>query len=133
MSNLKHNRTCVFNLGYYIVWSTKYRRQVLVDDIEVSLKNILNEIAKDKGFSIKEIEIMPDQVHVFVESNPKIAPTYIYKMLKGISARKLLIKHQEIKKNLWNNNLWNPSTYIESVGNISRESIIKYIDNQKTK
>ena len=133
MSNLKHNRTCVFNLGYHIVWSTKYRRQVLVGDIDVSLKNILNEIAKDKGFSIKEIEIMPDHVHVFVESNPKIAPTYIYKMLKGISARKLLIKHQEIKKNLWNNNLWNPSTYIESVGNISRESIIKYINNQKTK
>ena len=133
MSNLNHNRTCVFNLGYHIVWSTKYRRQVLVDDIEVSLKNILNEIAKDKGFSIKEIEIMPDHVHVFVESNPKIAPTYIYKMLKGISARKLLIKHQEIKKSLWNNNLWNPSTYIESVGNISRESIIKYINNQKTK
>jgi len=131
MGNLKHSRTCVFNVCYHIVWSTKYRKQVLVDEIEITLKNILSEISELKGFVIKSMEVMPDHIHVFVESDPKIAPTYIYKMLKGISARKLFIIYPELKNVLWNGHLWNSSTYIESVGNISKSSILKYIENQK--
>ena len=131
MKNLTHDRTCVYNIGYHIVWSTKYRKPVLVDSVEVSLKNVLLEIAKEKGFVIETMEIMPDHVHLFVKAAPKISPSYIYKMLKGISARKLLIQHQEIKKDLWNNHLWNPSTYIETVGHISKETVVKYIENQK--
>ena len=34
MSELKHGRTCVFNINYHIVWSTKYRRKVLTPNIE---------------------------------------------------------------------------------------------------
>ena len=133
MSNLTHARTCIYNVGYHIVWSTKYRKPVLVDDVMVSLKSILNEIAIDKDFIIETMEIMPDHVHVFVKAHPKISPSYIFKMLKGISARKLLIKHEEIKEKLWNNHLWNPSTYIETIGHMSKDKIIKYIEDQKKK
>ena len=34
MEKLRHNRTCVFNINYHIVWSTKYRRKVLTPNIE---------------------------------------------------------------------------------------------------
>ncbi|WP_410795791.1 transposase, partial [Paenibacillus sp. J5C2022] len=27
--NIKHARTCVYNVNYHIVWSVKYRRSVL--------------------------------------------------------------------------------------------------------
>ena len=33
MGELKHGRTCVFNINYHIVWSTKYRRKVLTSEI----------------------------------------------------------------------------------------------------
>jgi putative transposase len=133
MSKLTHSRTCIYNIGYHIIWSTKYRKPVLVDEVMVSLKNILNEIAVDKDFIIETMEIMPDHVHLFVKAHPKIAPSYIFKMLKGISARKLLLKHSIIKEKLWNNHLWNPSTYIETIGHISQETIIRYIEDQKKK
>jgi putative transposase len=133
VKNLVHDRTTVHNIGYHIVWSVKYRRKILVGKIEASLKQILLEIAEEKKFLIKEMECDSDHVHIFVSAKPKIAPAYIYKMLKGISARRLFIKHPEIKKKLWGGHLWNPSTYIETIGHISEETVEKYIQDQKMK
>lgn len=131
--NLVHGRTVVYNVGYHIVWSTKYRKAVIKDDIETSLKEIFLKIADEKKFTIKEFELMVDHVHMFVSAKPKVSPSYIYKMLKGISSRRLFIKHPELKKELWDGHLWNSSTYIETIGHISEESVKKYIQDQKIK
>lgn len=132
MSKLKHGRTCVYNVNYHIVWSTKYRRKVLNEKIEKRLKEILNNVAFKKGFEIAEIEIgQQDHVHVFVSSIPKISISYIAKMLKGISGRLLLKEFPEIEALLWNGELWNPSYYVETIGSVSEEAIKKYIQNQE--
>ena len=132
MSELKYGRTCVFNINYHIVWSTKYRRKVLDSNIESRLKEILINVAKEKGFDIAEIEVgTKDHVHVFVSAIPKISISYIAKMLKGISGRLLLKEFPEISKDLWNGELWNPSYYVETIGSISEEAIRKYIQNQE--
>ena len=44
MGELKHGRTCVFNINYHIVWSTKYRRKVLTSEIETRLKEKIDAI-----------------------------------------------------------------------------------------
>ncbi len=132
-NDLIHARTVVYNTGYHIVWSTKYRRSVLIGPVADVLKQILFDIAQDKGFVIKEIEIMPDHVHVFASAHPKVPAGYIYKMLKGISARKVFVKFPEITKKLWNGKLWNPSTYVETIGHISEETVRKYLQDQKIK
>ena len=132
MENLKHGRTCVFNINYHIVWSTKYRRKVLTDDIEKRLKEILVDIGKQKGFEIAEIEVgQKDHVHVFVSAIPKISISYIAKMMKGISGRLIIKEFPEISKELWNGELWNPSYYVETIGSISEEAIRQYIQNQE--
>lgn len=131
--NLIHDRTVVYNMCYHIVWSVKYRKKVLLGNIETSLKEILFEIANEKDFIIKEIECDQNHVHVFVSAKPKVAPAYLYKMMKGISARKLFIKHPVLKKELWGGKLWNPSTYIETIGDISEKTVRKYIQDQKIK
>ena len=131
MGKLMHGRTCVFNINYHIVWSTKYRRKVLIKDIEKRLKEILLNVGKEKGFDIAEIEVKTlDHVHVFVSAIPKISISYIAKMMKGISGRLILKEFPEISKQLWNGELWNPSYYVETIGSISEEAIRKYIQNQ---
>ena len=88
MGELRHGRTCVFNINYHIVWSTKYRRKVLTSEIETRLKDILVNVAQEKGFEIAEIEVgTKDHAHVFVSAIPKISISYIAKMMKeaGIS------------------------------------------------
>ena len=132
MEKLRHNRTCVFNINYNIVWSTKYRRKVLTPNIENRLKEILINVGKRKGFEIAEIEVgTKDHVHVFVSAIPKISISYIAKMMKGISGRLLLKEFPEITKQLWDGELWNPSYYVETIGSISEEAIRKYIQNQE--
>ena len=132
MGNLRRGRTCVFNINYHVVWSTKYRRKVLTDDIEKRLKELLIDVGKQKGFDIAEIEVgQKDHVHVFVSAIPKISISYIAKMMKGISGRLLLKEFPEIINQLWNGELWNPSYYVETIGSVSEEDIRKYIQNQE--
>ena len=101
-TNLTHARTCVYNVNYHIVWSVKYRRKVLTLEIEHYLQELFQEIAEDKGFLVSMVEVgEQDHVHVFASAHPKVSPSYIVKMLKGISGRKLFLKYPEIKEKLW--------------------------------
>jgi putative transposase len=128
---LRHGRTTVYNVNYHIVWSVEYRRNVLLGLLEKRLQVLLKEIAVEKGFEIGALDVMPDHLHVFVSAHPKIAASYIYKMLKGISARKLLMEFPALSKKLWRGHLWNPSTYVETIGHISEEAVRRYIEDQK--
>jgi putative transposase len=131
-STIKHARTCVYNVNYHIVWSVKDRRKVLTTEIECYLKDLFQEIAQEKGFEVAMMEVgEQDHIHVFASAHPKIAPSYIVKMLKGISARTLFLKFPQLKKRLWGGHLWNSSFYIETVGSISEDVIRKYIEKQK--
>lgn len=130
--NLIHARTCVYNVNYHLVWSVKYRHPLLTPRIETRLKEICDEIANEKEFIVHKLEVgEQDHVHAFVSAHPKISPSYIAKMLKGISARKLFIEYPELQKKCWKGRLWNGSYYLETIGSTSEENIKKYIDRQK--
>ena len=130
-NRLIHARTCVYNVNYHLVWSVKYRRKILMEGVDDYLKEVFYDISKNKEFIIQAMEIMPDHVHIFVSAHPKHSPSYIVKMLKGISGRKLFLKFPFITKKLWKGKLWNSSYYIETIGSISEENIKRYIETQK--
>lgn len=130
-TNLVKARTCVYNVNYHIVWCVKYRKPILTESIQKELKQILYDIADDKGFIIQSCEIgNNDHIHLFVSAHPKLSPSYIVKMLKGISGRKLFLNHPEISDKLWKGTLWNNSYYIETIGSISENVIKQYIEKQ---
>ena len=92
------------------------------------MKELLREKAQQIGVEIVEMEIMPDHVHLFVKSTPKIAPSWIVKHLKGYSSRILGIEFSQQLSRL--TEVWTRSYYCESVGHISEETIRKYIASQ---
>ena len=95
--SLRTARTCVYNCNYHIVFSTKYRSKVLTQNIEAYLKNLIQEIAQEKGFEVSQVEVGErDHVHIFASAHPKVAPSYIVKMIKGVTARKILLKFPHI-------------------------------------
>jgi len=88
--NLVHYRTSVCNINYHVVWSVKYRRKILSEDVELYLKDLVQQIAADKGFTVHLFECGEgDHVHCFVSGPPKLSITDIVKYLKGITGRKL--------------------------------------------
>ena len=130
-NNLTYSRTSVYNINYHIVWSVKYRRKVITPEIESYMRELIHQIADAKGFHVDEFESgHMDHVHLFVTAPPKLSPSLIIQYLKGITGRKLLEKYPELRKQLWKGELWNHSTYIETIGDVSSETIRKYIEHQ---
>ena len=127
----KHGITTVYNLGYHIIWTPKYRRKILVNGIDIRLKELLNEKAKELDVSIENMEVMPDHVHLFIKTNPSSCPQWIVNQFKGHTSRKLRQEFPSLVKKL--PCLWTRSYYIESVGHISEDTIKRYIDDQNNK
>ena len=48
--NLIHYRTSVCNINYHVVWSVKYRRKILTPVVDGYLKDLVQQIADEKGF-----------------------------------------------------------------------------------
>jgi len=126
-------RTCVYNTGYHFVWSTKYRRQILVGDVAITVEKLFYEIANIHNFVIQYCGLMPDHVHLFVSAHPRISASNIAKWLKGSSSRKLFLWYPHLRKVLWKRRLWNPSYYVGTAGKVTKETIKKYIEEQETK
>ena len=125
----KYSNTTVYNLGYHLIWTTKYRRDVLTDEVSDRMKVLLNEKAVEMGCEIENMEFMRDHVHLFVKAKPTLPPHFIVQQFKGYTSRVLRGEFKELRSRI--PSLWTRSYYVESVGNISEESIKKYIDNQK--
>jgi putative transposase len=126
-------RGCVYNVNYHFVWSTKYRRKILVGNVANDLYMLHELIAQQKGVTLVTQEILPDHVHLFVTAHPKFSPANIVKIFKGISAKKLFEHHPEIKDKLWNGHLWNPSYYVGTCGDTTKDVVQMYIETQKVK
>ena len=125
----KHSNTTIFNISYHIIWCTKYRRKVLVNEVEDRLKTLLVEKAKEIGCEISIQEVMPDHVHIFIKTKPTLAPHYIVQQLKGYTSRILRKEFHKLKSRI--PTLWTRSYYCESIGQISEEAVKKYINDQK--
>ncbi len=127
----KNSNTSVYNLGYYIIWCPKYRRKVLIGEVEERLKELIYNKCNELECEIHELNIMPDHVYLFVKTKPTIAPHFLIQQLKGMTSRILRLEFKHLKTKL--PNMWTRSYYIESVGHISQNTIEKYIQEQKNK
>jgi len=67
----KTNNNIVYLCTYHIVWCPKYRRKVLIDDVEIRLKEIVNEVAKELRVEIIEMETDKDHIHILAEIDPQ--------------------------------------------------------------
>ena len=131
ISNIYFGRGYVYSIQYHIVWCVKYRRKVLINDIKKTLKQLLIEISNENNIKIIEMETDLDHIHILIECSPQHFIPNILKIFKGISARKLFLKHPEIKNKLWNGHLWNPSYFVATVSENTEEQIKRYIQTQK--
>jgi putative transposase len=125
------NRGAVFSLKYHVAWCPKYRRPVLEGDVERRLRELLVEKSSELEMTIHALEIMPDHVHLFVESDPTRCVAEIVNRLKGHSSRWLRQEFPTLRSRL--PTLWSRSYFAASVGHVSAATIERYIAGQKGK
>lgn len=125
------NAGAVFSLKFHLVWCPKYRRTVLVDAVEVRLREMLLEIAAELSVTVHALEIMPDHVHLFVESDPTRCVAELVNRFKGRTSHDLRAEFPSLRSRL--PTLWSRSYFAGSCGAVTESSIRRYIENQKGK
>src|ERR1039457_6275031 len=122
------SRNCIYQTAYHVVWCPKYRKAVLTGEIPSTLESMLREICTGHGWEMISLEMQPDQIHLFLSIPPADAVATAVKLLKGITARKLFLAFPGLKKSMGNDRLWSPSYYVGTAGNVSVETIHRYIE-----
>jgi putative transposase len=123
------NAGAVFSLKYHLVWCPKYRRPVLEGPVASRLRTLLDEVAADLEATLHACEVMPDHVHLFVESDPRLAVAGIVSRLKGRTSRALREEFPHLRSRL--PTLWSRSYYAGTVGHVSEATVRRYIAAQK--
>jgi len=126
----EHSRNQVYLLNFHLVWCPKRRHPVLVGDIKKRLAQILEEVAREKRVKILALEIMPDHLHLFVSCYPQIL---VHKLVKALKGRSSNILRREFSSLLRLPSLWTNSYFVSTAGNVSSETIRKYIEAQSKK
>ena len=118
----------------HIVLVTKYRKHILVDEIDNDVKQIIYEISKmdDSLFVIDSMETDKDHIHILVDIDPTISATSIVSRIKQMSTIRMWKQYPiELKKHYWSENtLWSDGYFVCSTGDASMETIKKYIEEQ---
>jgi len=121
----------VWNLKYHLVWTTKYRYQVLGGDVGIRCRELLREIARSKEMIIHAGAINRDHVHMLISIPPSVSVSKAVQYLKGKSSHRLLSEYGALRKRYWGQHLWARGYWAVTSGNVTDEMWKEYIKNQK--
>jgi len=127
VSNYRRNNKSVCLLNYHLIWCPKYRRKLLIGELKDRLQTIIQEAVHEKRGQVLALEIMPDHVHLCVSLPSDVAPHKLAKAVKGRSSNYL---RKEFPSLLKMPTLWSRSYFMSTVGNVSTETVMEYIENQ---
>ncbi len=114
---------------YHLIWCPRRRKPLLTGAIAQRCKQIIEEKCKEKGWIILTLAIQPDHIHLFVRVWPSDSAAFVVKEVKGITARYVREEFYATLKKL--PSLWTGSYFASTAGNVSKETIQKYIEAQK--
>jgi putative transposase len=126
----RRSKTVVFLINYHFVFCPTRRRKILSGHIEKDTRKILNEKAAQLGCEILALEIMPDHVHLFLNCPPTLSPSDAMFWLKGYSSRILREKYAVLRRMP---SMWTRSFFVSTAGNVSTETVRRYINEQKSR
>jgi putative transposase len=113
---------------YHLIWCPKRRKAVLGGEIAKECQTLIEQKCAEKGWTILELAIQPDHIHLFVRVWPTDAAADVVKACKGLTARMLRTKYAVLRRMP---SLWTSSYFASTAGNVSQETIQRYIAAQK--
>lgn len=129
----KYRRTSstVSLINYHFVFCPRYRRKIfLIDGVEARFKELASQICEANDIVILAMECHEDHCHLFVNAHPKLSPSDIMRLVKTNTASHLL---KEFKAFVKTQNLWTRSYFVSTAGDVSSETIRRYVETQKTR
>jgi putative transposase len=117
----------------HLIFVCKYRKKLL-EKFDKEIKQIFIDISIKYNFNIIEMECDKDHIHLLIQYNPIQSIVEIVRLLKQISTFKIWRQNNN-QKYLYNQfwkekTFWSDGYFACSIGNVSKETIEKYIQNQ---
>jgi len=98
---LDTNNHSLFLLYYHLVLVTKYRRQVIDDEISEFAKITFVQIAESNHITLVEWNHDKDHVHIMFKAQPKTELTKFINAYKSASSRLIKRDYPKVKQFLW--------------------------------
>jgi putative transposase len=128
---LDTNNHSVFLLYYHLVLVTKYRRQVIDDEISDYAKTTFERISESAyHITLVEWNHDKDHVHIMFKAQPKTELTKFINAYKSASSRLIKRDFPRVKQFLWKEMFWSKSFCLLTTGGAPIDVIKKYIQNQ---
>ncbi len=77
----------MYRFTVHIVLVTKYRRQVISEQILIRLKPICSDTCVTWDCNLVEFNGEEDHIHLLVDLNPKVAPVKLIANIKTVTSR----------------------------------------------
>ena len=121
----------VYKTQYHIVWTTRFRRKILVRGVEAYLKIKIQEVRKYyPDWEYIEVGIDYDHVHLHMVIPPKYAVSKVVETIKKNTSRRIREKFKFLEEVYWDGGgIWSKGYFVSTVG-INEEVIKKYIKIQ---
>ena len=131
MQNIRKGSHSIHQLHVHLVWSTKYRYDILRGDIQTRCRDLIRQTCDTLDIQILKGVVSKDHIHLHLSYPPKLSVSEILKRLKGRSAKILLLEYTELKKRYWGGHLWGIGYGAWSTGNVTDEMIQEYLNHHK--
>ena len=117
----------------HLIFVCKYRKKLLVR-YDKEIKKLFYDIAEEKDLNIIEMEVDKDHIHILVQYSPTKSILEIVRHFKQISTYRIWRQNNNqtyLKKQFWKEKtFWGDGYFACSIGQVSKETIEKYIQNQ---
>lgn len=130
MNNIyRHTKTTVSLIHYHFVFCPRYRRKIFqIPRVEDRFKELVKLKCEELDIEIIAIECNTDHAHIFLSAPPALSPSDIMHHIKGYTGK---ILRKEFSQLSHMPNLWTRSFFVSTAGEVSSETIQKYVENQK--
>lgn len=132
----EHNNHQKYKMRYHLIFSTKYRKKCLgyiYEDLKQSLKRA-EAMQSDWKIELMEVDLkLCDHIHFLIRGTPNTRISDVVHKLKQISTYDMWQKYNNyLKQFYWSgkHNLWTKGYFCTSIGEVSEETLRKYIENQ---
>ena len=118
-----------WNCKYHIVFTPKYRRQIIYKKISADIGQIIRRLCAQKGVEIIEAAAMPDHIHLYVAIPQKYSVSEFVGFRKGKSSLMIFDRHAKLKYKYDNLHFWCRGYFVDTVGR-NEKAIQGYVRNQ---
>src|SRR5215510_9607973 len=95
---LRRTPHAVYDTLYHLVWSPKYRRDVLQGEVQRRVQDLFADIAEQYDITIEEMEVSPAHVHIFCSFPPRYSIAQVVTRFKSLRARAIFREFPQVKR-----------------------------------